>query len=95
MMQNIKIEYVNGVIAGHLVSGSIFGTTIPASSIKPGADGKEKKTSTITIKVDMDASAALKTIDDVGNDISKRIDTALNIAFRQGSKAWSAIKNNR
>ncbi|EIV6184089.1 hypothetical protein NRG04_004124 [Klebsiella aerogenes] len=95
MMQNIKIEYVNGVIAGHLVSGSIFGTTIPASSIKPGADCKEKQTSTITIKVDMDASAALKTIDDVSNDISKRIDTALNIAFRPGSKAWSAIKNNR
>lgn len=69
--------------------------TLECRNFWVGIDPADKQDSTVKVKLELDASEALKSIDDVSNAISKRIDAALDIALRPGGKAWSAIKNIR
>lgn len=68
-----------------IASGKITAEGILAQSIKPGADGKEKQTSTITVKINVDASEAMKSLDELGS-MTKKID-AINAASRDDLSA--------
>lgn len=89
-----------GVVSGEYAPLRIFGEigdpiTIPASTIKPGADGEGKQVSTLTVRVEMDASSVLQSLDEVESAISKHIATVLDKGLKPGGKIWSAIKNHR
>ena len=89
-----------GIVSGENAPLRIFGeiiepTTIPASTIKPGADGEGKQVSTLTVRVEMDASSVLQSLDEVESAISKYIATVLDKGLKPGGKIWSAIKNHR
>ena len=68
-----------------IASGKITAEGILAPSIKPCADGKEKQTSTITVKINVDASEAMKSLDELGS-MTKKID-AINAASRDDLSA--------
>ncbi|AMQ58171.1 hypothetical protein [Klebsiella aerogenes] len=89
-----------GVVSGEYAPLRIFGEigdpiTIPVSTIKPGADGEGKQVSTLTVRVEMDASSVLQSLDEVESAISKHIATVLDKGLKPGGKIWSAIKNHR
>lgn len=78
-----------------LASEIIAETTIPASTIQPDTDGEGKQVSTLTVRVEMDASSVQQSLDEVESAISKHIATVLDKALKPGGKIWSAIKNHR
>lgn len=79
------------LILGERMSESV----IPASTIKLNADGEGKQVSTLTVRVEMDASSVQQSLDDVESAISKHLATVLDKALKPGGTIWSAIKNHR
>ena len=89
-----------GCVSGQNGAPLIFGermpeSVIPASTIKLNADGEGKQVSTLTVRVEMDASSVQQSLDEVESTISKHIATVLDKALKPGGKIWSAIKNHR
>lgn len=89
-----------GYVSDRNTAPLIFGermseSVIPASTIKLNADGEEKQVSTLTVRVEMDASSVLQSLDEVESAISKHLATVLDKALKPGGKIWSAIKNHR
>lgn len=84
-----------GVVSGEYAPLRIFGEigdpiTIPASTIKPGADGEGKQDSTITVKINVDASEAMKSLDELGS-MAKKIGAIVAEALQQNGSIFSAI----
>ena len=84
-----------GVVSGEYAPLRIFGEigdpiTIPASTIKPGADGEGKQDSTITVKINVDASEAMKSLDELGS-MAKKIDAIVAEALQQNGSIFRAI----
>lgn len=79
------------LIFGERISESV----IPASTIKLSADEEEKQVSTLTVRVEVDASSVQQSLDEVESAISKHIATVLDNALKPGGKIWSAINNHR
>ncbi|WP_154905082.1 hypothetical protein [Klebsiella michiganensis] len=73
-----------------IASGKITAEGISASTIKPGADGEEKQTSTITVKINVDASEAMKSLDELGS-MAKKIDAIVAEARQQNGSIFTAI----
>lgn len=89
-----------GYVSDRNTAPLIFGermseSVIPASTIKLNADGEGKQVSTLTVRVEMDASSVQQSLDEVESAISKRLATVLDKALKPGGTIWSAIKNHR
>lgn len=89
-----------GYVSDRNTAPLIFGermseSVIPASTIKLNADGEEKQVSTLTVRVEMDASSVQQSLDEVESAISKHLATVLDKALKPGGTIWSAIKNHR
>ncbi|HBN2674614.1 TPA: hypothetical protein L2B15_005232 [Klebsiella oxytoca] len=89
-----------GYVSDRNTAPLIFGermseSVIPASTIKLNVDGEEKQVSTLTVRVEMDASSVQQSLDEVESAISKHLATVLDKALKPGGKIWSAIKNHR
>ncbi|WP_220428167.1 hypothetical protein [Klebsiella pneumoniae] len=78
-----------------VIGEKISETTIPASALKPSTDGKEKRGSTFTINIEVDASKAIKALDEFSHAFDKRIASALEKGLMPGGSLWSAIKSQR
>ncbi|HBV2818138.1 hypothetical protein [Klebsiella grimontii] len=87
-----------GYVSGKNAAPQIFGarmaeSVIPASTIKLSADGERKPVSTLTIKLELDTSDALKNLDKFQTALSDPVVSAINKALRPGGSLWSAIRN--
>ncbi|WP_196772941.1 hypothetical protein [Raoultella ornithinolytica] len=76
-------------------SGKIIAERIPSSPLKPSLKGEGEQASTLMIKVEIDASSVLQSLDEVESAISKHLATGLDKALKPGGTIWSAIKNHR
>lgn len=81
---------INQCGSAFIASGKTTAEGIPASSIEPGVDGEEKQTSTITVKINVDASEAMKSLDELGS-MAKEIGAIVAEALQQNGSVFSAI----
>ncbi len=77
--------------AAQVIGEKISETTIPASALKPSTDGKEKRGSTFTINIEVDASKAIQALDEFSHAFDKRIASALEKGLMPGGKLREAI----
>lgn len=83
----------DGVV--QIASEKITEATITAESFKPSADGEEKKTSPLTVTINVDTSEAMKSLEKLDSAMSKKIDAILVKAFQPGGSVWAATKSHR
>ncbi|EOI1119300.1 hypothetical protein [Klebsiella oxytoca] len=62
---------------------------------KKNTSHEGKQVSTLTVRVEMDASSVQQSLDEVESAISKHLATVLDKALKPGGTIWSAIKNHR
>lgn len=81
---------INQPDGAFIASGKITAEGILASTIKPGADGEGKQASTITVKINVDASEAMKSLDELGS-MAKKIGAIVAEALQKNGSIFSAI----
>ncbi|EPX2937564.1 TPA: hypothetical protein MYK53_004874 [Klebsiella pneumoniae] len=75
--------------AAQVIGEKFSETIIPA--LKPSTDGKEKRGSTFTINIEVDASKAIQALDEFSHAFDKRIASALEKGLMPGGKLREAI----
>lgn len=69
-------------------------TVLPKPALNTGAKGDKKESSVLTLKLELDTSDALKSLDEFQSVISDLVDSAIRAALKPGGKVREAIKNN-